>query len=48
LIYQEILQKNANHSSSMLYQTRLVPIDISNLVAPPNYIKSHENLTKID
>jgi len=32
----------------MHYHTRLVRIDISNLVAPPNYIKSSRNLTKID
>jgi len=32
----------------MHYQTRLIPIDISNLVAPPDYIKSHENLKNID
>jgi len=46
-----ILQKNANHenhSNNMHDQTRLIPIDISNLVAPPYCIKSLENLKKID
>jgi len=32
----------------MHYHTRLVQIDISNLVAPPNSIKSYKDLTKID
>jgi len=32
----------------MLYHTRLISIDIPNLVISPYYIKAHINLTKID
>jgi len=32
----------------MFYQTRLIPIDISDLVISPYYINEHVNLTKID
>jgi len=31
----------------MLYHTRLIPIDIPNLVISPIYIKAHVNLAKI-
>jgi len=31
----------------MLYHTRFVPINISNLIVPPNYVKTHVRLTKI-
>jgi len=31
----------------MHYHTRLVSIDISNLIAPLDYIKPHVNLAKI-
>jgi len=41
-------QKAPNSLKNMLYYTRSIPIDISNLVISPNYIKSHVNLTKID
>jgi len=41
-------EKHQTHSKNMLYQTRFVPINISNLFVLPNYVKTHAYLTNID
>jgi len=42
------MTNDENHSNNMHYKTILIPIYISNLVTPLDYIKSHENLQRID
>jgi len=41
-------EMHETHSNNMLYQPRLFPIDICNLVILPDNVKTHAHLTKIN